>query len=161
MLDLNWSLLWNIFNILVLFLLLKHFLFKPITKLMESRTAEIENNLKEAEEKKQAADELGARYEKRLEEAQAQAAEIVREARERGEKEYGGILDSAAQDARREAERARAQLELEREQMLRGARDSVAELALAAAAKVSEKELDQEADRRLVDAFLAETGERP
>ena len=46
MLNLDWSIIWNIVNILVLFLLLKIFLFKPITKMMESRTAEIENNLK-------------------------------------------------------------------------------------------------------------------
>lgn len=160
MLDLNWSLIWNIFNILVLFLLLKHFLFKPITKLMESRTAEIENNLKQAEEKKRAAEALGAEYEKHLEDAHAEAAQIVRDARDRGKQEYDELLSTAAQDARREAERSRAQLELEREQMLREAQDGITSLALAAAAKVSQKELDEEADRKLVDAFLAEAGDR-
>ena len=48
MLNLDWNIVWTIVNILVLFLLLKHFLFKPITEMMESRTAEIENNLKDA-----------------------------------------------------------------------------------------------------------------
>ena len=48
LLNLNWDLVWTIVNILVLFLLLKRFLFKPITEMMESRTAEIENNLKDA-----------------------------------------------------------------------------------------------------------------
>ena len=160
MLDLNWSLIWNIFNILVLFLLLKHFLFKPITKLMESRTAEIENNLKEAEEKKLAAEALGAEYEKHLEDAHAETAQIVREAKDRGQQEYDGILSSAEQDARKEADRSRAQLEAERRQMLREAQGSMTELVLAAAAKVSQKELDEEADRRLVDAFLSESGDR-
>ena len=41
LLNLDWSIIWNIVNILVLFLLLKHFLFKPITQMMESRTAEM------------------------------------------------------------------------------------------------------------------------
>ena len=41
LLNLDWSIIWNIVNILVLFLLLKQFLFKPITKMMDSRTAEI------------------------------------------------------------------------------------------------------------------------
>lgn len=161
LLNLDWSLIWNIFNILILFLLLKHFLFKPITKMMESRTAEIENNLKEAEEKKQAAEALGAEYEKHLEDAHAEAAQIVREARERGQKEYDGILDSAAQDARKEADYTRAQLELEREQMLRETRGNMTELVLAAAEKVAQKEIDEEADRRLVESFLSETGDKP
>ena len=45
MLELDWDIVWTIVNLLILFLLLKHFLFKPITQMMESRTAEIENNL--------------------------------------------------------------------------------------------------------------------
>ena len=55
MLELDWDIVWTIVNLLILFLLLKHFLFKPITQMMESRTAEIENNLKDAEEQKQKA----------------------------------------------------------------------------------------------------------
>ena len=55
MLSLDWDIVWTIVNLLILFLLLKHFLFKPITKMMESRTAEIENNLKDAEDQKQKA----------------------------------------------------------------------------------------------------------
>ena len=62
MLNLDWNIVWTIVNILVLFLLLKHFLFKPITEMMESRTAEIENNLKDAEDQKQKASELTAQY---------------------------------------------------------------------------------------------------
>ena len=58
MLELDWDIVWTIVNLLILFLLLKHFLFKPITQMMESRTAEIENNLKDAEEQKQKAQQL-------------------------------------------------------------------------------------------------------
>lgn len=161
MLDINWSLVWNIFNILVLFLLLRHFLFKPVTKMMESRTAEIENNLKDAEEKKESASALEAQYEKRLEEAHAEAAQIVEEAKHRGRREYDEILHSAGEDARKEADRTRTQLALEREQMLREAQGGVAELALAAAAKITEKELDEETDIKLVEAFLSQAGEQP
>ena len=106
MLNLDWSIIWNIVNILVLFLLLKHFLFGPITKMMESRTAEIENNLKDAEEKNRKAEALGAEYEKQLADAQAEAAKLVQEAKERGQKEYDEILKNADQDARTAAARA-------------------------------------------------------
>ena len=161
MLNLDWSIIWNIVNILVLFLLLKHFLFGPITKMMESRTAEIENNLKDAEEKNRKAEALGAEYEKQLADAQAEAAKLVQEAKERGQKEYDEILKNADQDARTAAARAHTQLELDREQMLRQVQGNMTELVLAAASKLSQKEMDEEADRRLVDSFLSEVGEKP
>ena len=161
MLNLDWSIIWNIVNILVLFLLLKHFLFGPITKMMESRTAEIENNLKDAEEKNRKAEALGAEYEKQLADAQAEAAKLVQEAKERGQKEYDEILKNADQDARTAAARAHTQLELDREQMLRQVQGNMTELVVAAASKLSQEEMDGEADRRLVDSFLSEVGEKP
>ena len=161
MLSLDWDIVWTIVNLLILFLLLKHFLFKPITKMMESRTAEIENNLKDAEDQKQKAAELTAQYEEKLQGAHAEAAQIVSEAKQRGQKEYDAILKSAAQDAQKEQERSRAALEREREEMLRGVQENVTELVLLTASKLSQKELDQESDRKLVDAFLAEGEEQP
>lgn len=156
LLNLNWDLVWTIVNILVLFLLLNRFLFKPITEMMESRTAEIENNLKDAEDQKQKAHELTAQYEEKLQGAHAQAAQIVSEAKARGQQEYSSILSAAQQDAQKEKERSRAEMEREREDMLRGVQENVTELVLLTASKLSQKELDQESDRKLVDAFLSE-----
>lgn len=158
MLNLDWNIVWTIVNILVLFLLLKHFLFKPITEMMESRTAEIENNLKDAEDQKQKASELTAQYEEKLQGAHAEAAQIVSEARQRGQREYDAILKTAGQDAQKEQERARADMEREREKMLRGVQENVTELVLLTASKLSQKELDEESDRKLVDSFLSEAG---
>lgn len=160
MLSLDWSIIWNIVNILVLFLLLKHFLFKPITEMMESRTAEIENNLKDAEEQKRKAQDLTAQYQQKLEGAKAEAAQIVSDARQQGQKEYDALLKTAAQDARKEQERSRADMEREREEMLRGVQENVTELVLLTASKLSQKELDEESDRKLVDAFLSEAGDK-
>ena len=158
MLNLDWNIVWTIVNILVLFLLLKHFLFKPITEMMESRTAEIENNLKDAEDQKQKASELTAQYEEKLQGAHAEAAQIVSEARQRGQREYDAILKTAGQDAQKEQERARADMEREREEMLRGVQENVTELVLLTASKLSQQELDEESDRKLVDSFLSEAG---
>ncbi len=158
MLNLDWNIVWTIVNILVLFLLLKHFLFKPITEMMESRTAEIKNNLKDAEDQKQKASELTAQYEEKLQGAHAEAAQIVSEARQRGQREYDAILKTAGQDTQKEQERARADMEREREEMLRGVQENVTELVLLTASKLSQKELDEESDRKLVDSFLSEAG---
>lgn len=161
MLNLDWNIVWTIVNLLILFLLLKRFLFKPITQMMESRAAEIENNLKDAEEQKQKAQDLNAQYEEQLAGAREEAAQILLEAKAQGQREYSSILKTAQQEAQREQERSRAQLEQEREDMLRGVQENVTELVLLAASKLSQKELDQESDRKLVDSFLSETGDKP
>ena len=67
------------------------------------------------------------------------------------------ILKTATQDAQKERERSRAEMAQEREDMLRGVQENVTELVLLTASKLSQKELDQESDRKLVDSFLSET----
>ena len=161
MLELDWDIVWTIVNLLILFLLLKHFLFKPITQMMESRTAEIENNLKDAEEQKQKAQQLNTQYEEQLQGAQAQAAQIISDAKAQGQKEYSSILKTAQADAAKEKERSRAEMERERDEMLRGVQENVTELVLLTASKLSQKELDEESDRKLVDSFLSEAADKP
>lgn len=161
MLELDWDIVWTIVNLLILFLLLKHFLFKPITQMMESRTAEIENNLKDAEEQKQKGQQLNTQYEEQLQGAQAQAAQIISDAKAQGQKEYSSILKTAQADAAKEKERSRAEMERERDEMLRGVQENVTELVLLTASKLSQKELDEESDRKLVDSFLSEAGDKP
>lgn len=151
MLSFDWSIFWTIFNLLVLLLLLKKFLFKPITKMMESRTKEIEDSLKDAEAKA-----MQTQYEEQLKTAQVQAARIVSDAKGRAEAEYDKILKTARADAQKAAEQAKGQIALEREKMLGDVKDNMAEIILLTAAKLSEKELDRETDRKFVSSFLQE-----
>ena len=80
----------------------------------------------------------------------------------------GGHLGQAAEglvhaqaDAAKEIERSRAEMERERDEMLRGVQENVTELVLLTASKLSQKELDEESDRKLVDSFLSEAGDKP
>ena len=57
MLTFNISILYNVINILVLFVLLKIFLFKPVTEIMEKRKAMIQQDLDDAKKAKDDADE--------------------------------------------------------------------------------------------------------
>ena len=87
------------------------------------------------------------------------AARLVAQARDRGQREYEAILAKARDDAGRVTDEARQRVRQEREEMLQGARGEVASLALLCAAKVAGKELDGDADRALVEDFLAGTGD--
>lgn len=157
-LNLDWNIIWNVVDILVLFLLLKRFLFKPVTKMMEDRQKAIADSIGEAEAKKQAAGELEQRYEAQLAQAQQDAARIVKEAKTQAAGEAEKILRQARADANSMMEEARRQITAEREKALEEARGQVAGLALLAAAKLAQKNMDEESGLAFVNSFLSEVG---
>ena len=160
MLDIQPStIVWTIVNLLVLYLFFKKYLFGRVNAVLDSRAAQVEQELTDAADKQSAATELKSSYEEKLTQAEAQSAQIVATAKARGQREYETILTRAAGDAAKLREDTREQLAAEREEMLRGARREVAALALLAAAKVSEGAIDADGDRELVNAFLAQVGE--
>lgn len=146
----------TVINLLVLYVLLKKFLFKPVTAMIEGRQKAIGDSLADAAGQKEQAGALKSEYENRLDEARREAAGIVDEARARGQREYETLLGQAQADAERVRADARRQMEAEREELLRGARREVAALALLCAAKVTGQEMDEAADRALADSFLAQ-----
>ena len=104
-----WTVLWTGINLVVLYLLMRHFLFKPVTAMMEQRTKAIEDGLSQAEAAKQAAQALDQENEARLAQVRGQADQIVAQAKLQGQREYDQIISSAQADAqaiRAEIERA-------------------------------------------------------
>ena len=127
-----WTVLWTGINLVVLYLLMRHFLFKPVTAMMEQRTKAIEDGLSQAEAAKQAAQALDQENEARLAQVRGQADQIVAQAKLQGQREYDQIISSAQADAQAIRADAQAQMEAERRQMLQDAQQQVAALALLA-----------------------------
>lgn len=150
----------TVLNLLILYVILKKLLFGRVNKVLNDRAALIEQTLDDAHAEKQKADELKKEYEDRLAQAHTEANGILAQAKTRGEKEYQAILAQAQEDARRTQEQTRARTQAERDEMLRTARREVAQLAVIAASKVTRKSLDPDADRAILDDFLAEAGEK-
>lgn len=160
MLDLDlWTVLWTGINLVVLYLLMRHFLFQPVTNLMEQRTKAIEEGIAQAQEAKQAAQTLQEQSEAQLAQVRGQADQIVAQAKQQGQREYDQIIASAQADAQAIRADAQQQVEAERRQMLQDAQQQVAALALLAAAKVSGHAMDQAGDQELVEDFLREAGD--
>lgn len=160
MLDIDiWTLVWTGVNLVVLYLLLRRFLFKPVTEVMDRRSAAIKDELNRAEQSQRKAEELLTDREAQLTKARTEAEEILNRAKEHGQLEYQAMLDEANERVRRMVSDAQARGQAERDQMLHDARQEVAALALLAAAKVAGRAMDSDADRAFVSDFLAEVGE--
>ena len=154
-LNLNWEIIWVFVNLLILFLLMKKFLFGPITKLLDERAKGVADTLDQLAE----AERQKAEYTQQLASARGEAAHIVEEARKRADLAYSRRMDEAAQDVQRLNEQAARQRAADREAMLASAQKQVADLVLLTTAKVSQRTLDADADRAMLDALLEEVGD--
>lgn len=139
MLSLNvWNLLFTVINVLVLYLLMKKFLFKPVLAVLEKRKEMIESNMEEARKSQQEAEELKADYEERLSAAKEEAQTIVHNARELAEQERAGILEKTRVESEQMIEKAKAAILSEQEQAQQEAKEEIAKLAVLAARKIIE-----------------------
>jgi F-type H+-transporting ATPase subunit b len=143
-------------NLIILYVVLRKILFKPVTEFMENRSRSIQNSIEDAQRQKEEASELKSQYERQIRGARADGEKIVSEAMERAERVSEGMIDEAKKEAQLLISNANKQIEKDREQMLRNVRSEVVGLAIMAASKVIEANMDTEDNRVLVAKFLEE-----
>lgn len=150
-----WSIFWAVLNILILFVLLRIFLFKPINKIMDDRTQSIQKDIDDAAKAKEEAESLKQQYADSIGEAKEEAGRILREAHEAAENERAVILNRSHEEADKIVSAAGESIENERRRVIQQAHAQIADLAIEAASKVVSANLDDEKNRKLVDEFLA------
>ena len=158
MLTLNLDIIWTFINILVLFFLLKKFLFTPVTKMIEKRTAMIQDQLSAAKTAMNDAEKKKSDCAALLGGANAEADKIIKEAKARADRVYQTRLEQAEQDAKALLASAEKQIAKEKEQSMQKAKDEVADLVLSAAEKLTERSLDGAYDQSLLDELIREAG---
>ncbi|WP_125114995.1 F0F1 ATP synthase subunit B [Agathobaculum sp. Marseille-P7918] len=155
-LNLNAQIIWVFVNLLVLFLLMKKFLFGPVTKMLDERAKDVSATLDRAESRLAEAEQSKASSDEQLAQAQSEAARIIAAAKQRGEREYERRVAEAEQAVQRLNAQAAQQREADRAAMLADAKKQIAALVLLTTAKVSQCRLDGETDRSMLDSFLQE-----
>ncbi len=150
--------IWVAVNLLVLYWFMRKILFKPVTQFMDNRTNSIKESIENAEKNKADALQLKKSYEDQIRGAKDEAERIINDAKAKANREYDSILAAAKQDAETVLVNARAEIERERDQMIKEIRGQVAGLALAAATKVLEANMDTASNKALVDKFIDEAG---
>ena len=100
MLDIGvWNFIWPIINIILLFILLKIFLFKPLKKMMDERTASIQNDIDSAEKAKLEARELAEANRETLAQARKEAQDIIAQAKQEAASVKSELLKSSQDEA--------------------------------------------------------------
>lgn len=154
-----WTLIVQILNLLLQAWLFKKFLFKPVKAVIDRRKAEIDGMYDEAEQAKKTAQEAEATYTQKLLDANTEASAIIsmaaQTAREKGE----AIILEARQDAAVLKQRAEEDIRLERKKAVNEMKNEISDIAVAIAAKVTEKEIGEKEHTALIETFISELGE--
>lgn len=159
MIKIDINLVFTIINLLVLYVLMKRFLFGPIIKVMDERKAMIDQQFAGAKEMEDNARELQSKYEDALKSAKEESYQIMEQARKEAKIQSERTVEDTA--ARVDAMLAKAQEDIrnERENAMRQMESDVASLAMEAAAKIIGKNNGTDQDLSLYDQFLEEAGD--
>lgn len=149
----------TLINTLILFLVLKHFLFKPVNKILDERKQNVEETYRQADEKLTEAARLESEYTEKLANAKEESAEIVKNATKRAQTRSDEIIAEAKKEASSLMVKANADIEKEKKRAVNQIKDEISDIALAVAEKVVEKEIDPKDHERLIESFISELGE--
>lgn len=155
----TWTALFILLNTVTMFLVLKHYLFQPVLKMIQERQDEIDNMYDEADKAKASADALQAEYQQKLAVAADTSERIVKEAMARGQSREEEIIRQANAEAAAIMDKAAADIAQEKKKAINDAKDEISGMAMAIAEKVVGRELKAEDQNKLFDEFLSELGE--
>ncbi|NLI53737.1 MAG: F0F1 ATP synthase subunit B [Clostridiales bacterium] len=145
-------------NLLILFLLLRTFLYKPVSKFMAEREAKFASEREQIDASRDEANVLKAKYETSMKNARLDAEHLAEERRKAAEREADDLRKKAKQDAQGILSDAMTQAVAEREGMLNDLKAQTAELAVDIAGKILEREVTQEDHQRIIDCFFDKVG---
>lgn len=153
-----WELCVTICNLLIMFVILRKFLFGPINKMLESRENEVREMYATAEADRLAAETMKRDYTASIANAKEEAAQITANATKRAAARSEEILADANRQASDMVRKAEESIELEKKKTLNEIKDEIAGLSVMIASKVVEKEINEDDHKRMIEDFISKVG---
>jgi len=148
--------IWTLVVFLLLLFILAKTAWPAILKAVEERERRIQAQLDAAAKANAEAQRVLAVYQQQVAAAREEGQAIVAAARQAGERLREELVGKGRAEQEELLVRARREIGLEKDKALVELRREAVELSIAAASKVIERNLDSEADRRLVQQYLAD-----
>jgi F-type H+-transporting ATPase subunit b len=144
-----------LFNFLIMLVVLRVWVYKPILGLLDKRRQNIAQGLEDARVAAEARANAEKEAAKIVADAQAEASKVVREANERAQSVAKEVKAEAEAEAVKAREASLAEAEDERNRILGDLRGQVAALSIAATQKLVGEALDEKRQRALLDEFFS------
>ena len=160
MLRLDINLVFTIVNIVVLYICMRLFLFKPVNKILKQRQDAVQKQFDDAKEAQDKAEALKQEYEASLTIARAESDRMMEEAKKKADAEYERVLKNADEEAAAKMQQAEEAIKVEKEKSMRKMQDEIKDLVVSVASKVVGDQVSAEDSSRLYDDFIGEMGEK-
>jgi F-type H+-transporting ATPase subunit b len=143
---------------LILFAIVRRYLFAPVGQIMRQREEQIVNQLANAEAQQLRAESLRQEYEEHLANIADDAREKFDQAVREAEAARQRTLQQTQEEMRALYQRHQTQLELDREQLRRDLRGELSDIAVMAAARALRGQLTPAIQSAVIDQVIQELG---
>lgn len=150
------SLLMHLVNIVILYIVFRLLLYKPVAKFMKSRQERFAKEREELDAEKAEADAIRAQGDEILRKARSDAENQVAQIMAQADKDAKSIREEAQKQAGVIIENAKQEAQEEKRRQLEAMHDQVMELSVALASRILEREIKPEDHQKLMEEFLSE-----
>ncbi len=154
-----WDILIALINLILLFLIIKKFLFKPVQKILKQRQSEIEEQYIQAQNAVDRADEDRKLWEEKVSTADMQADAIVQNAAESARQRSEGIVADAKNRADGIIRMAQEEAELERRKAAEDIKREIVEVSGVLTEKIIGREINTEDHEDIINSFIDKIGD--
>lgn len=152
------TIVFTLINTLIIFILFKVFLFKPVGKILDKRNEMAAAEIAEAKRAKESAAKTEQEYIEKLAKTKEEAADIMKQATLRAQKREEEIVNEANQKAAEIKARAEENIERDKQRAVNDIKDEISDIVIMAASKVVEKEISAKDNEAIIADFLQNVG---
>ena len=152
------TIVFTLINTLIIFILFKVFLFKPVGKILDKRNEMAAAEIAEAKRAKESAAKTEQEYIEKLAKAKEEAADIMKQATLRAQKREEEIVNEANQKAAEIKARAEENIERDKQRAVNDIKDEISDIVIMAASKVVENEISAKDNEAIIADFLQNVG---
>lgn len=148
----------TLINFVILLLILKHLLWDKLQSILKEREDMIEGTIAKADEDAEKARRLRIENETILKSAKEEGKKIAEEKKKKADAVYNEIVGDAHKEAESIMERARREIDREKQKAEYEVKTQAVDLAVLLSTKALEKSIDEENHRRLINDFIDKVG---
>lgn len=149
-----WHIVAAILNLLILYLIVKKFLFNPVQKILAERQAQVDALYSDAETAQNQAEAARMEYEQKLSHAEEEAESILQNATVRADRMSEKILSEATEKASAKLRKADADIAQEKKKAIDEIKNEISGISVDIAEKMVGHEINEEDHRQLIDSFI-------
>lgn len=151
-----WQILISLCNLILLFIILKKFLYQPVVRILQKRQKEIDNRYAAAEEAKLYAENDRREWEQKLRTADAVTQDMVKKAEEQANMRRDKIVNDAREKADSIMSEAHNQARAEYKTVQENIKKEIADVSAVMTEKLLGREISIKDHREIIDSVLSE-----